>query len=81
MSNPPLPEEAVAMLKKPNPAVITTLQPDGRPVSTATWYLWDDGMMPDPTGAALPEPRRRSVREEGTIFGRASAPSIRAHAV
>jgi len=27
----------VAMLRKPNPAVITTLRPDGQPVSTATW--------------------------------------------
>lgn len=45
MSNPPLPEEAVAMLKKPNPAVITTLRSDGQPVSTATWYLWDDSRI------------------------------------
>src|SRR5690242_8353612 len=43
MSKPPLPEAARAMLRKPNPAVITTLRPDGQPVSTATWYLWDDG--------------------------------------
>ncbi|WP_371784480.1 PPOX class F420-dependent oxidoreductase [Streptosporangium subroseum] len=45
MSKPPLPEEAVAMLKKPNPAVITTLRSDGQPVSTATWYLWDNGRI------------------------------------
>ncbi|MDP9849729.1 PPOX class F420-dependent oxidoreductase [Streptosporangium lutulentum] len=45
MSNPPLPDEAIAMLKKPNPAVITTLLSDGQPVSTATWYLWDDGRI------------------------------------
>ncbi|MGJ6962996.1 PPOX class F420-dependent oxidoreductase [Streptosporangium sp. G11] len=45
MSKPPLPDDAVAMLKKPNHAVITTLQPDGQPVSTATWYLWDDGRI------------------------------------
>ncbi|MER7394055.1 PPOX class F420-dependent oxidoreductase [Streptomyces sp. NPDC000151] len=45
MSNPPLPETAVAMLRKPNPAVITTLRSDGQPVSTATWYLWDDGRV------------------------------------
>ncbi|MGA3487828.1 PPOX class F420-dependent oxidoreductase [Micromonosporaceae bacterium DT55] len=45
MSKPPLPEEAVAMLCKANPAVITTLRPDGQPVSTATWYLWDDGRI------------------------------------
>ncbi|MEU1730866.1 PPOX class F420-dependent oxidoreductase [Streptosporangium sp. NPDC020145] len=45
MSKPPLPEEAVAVLRKANPAVIATLQPDGQPVSTATWYLWDDGRI------------------------------------
>ena len=45
MSKPPLPEAAVAMLRKPNPAVITTLRQDGQPVSTATWYLWDDGRV------------------------------------
>ncbi|MFF1837788.1 PPOX class F420-dependent oxidoreductase [Streptomyces sp. NPDC058231] len=45
MSKPPLPDEAVTMLKKANPAVITTLRSDGQPVSTATWYLWDDGRI------------------------------------
>ncbi|MEW1748901.1 PPOX class F420-dependent oxidoreductase [Streptomyces angustmyceticus] len=45
MSKPPLPDAAVAMLGKANPAVITTLRPDGQPVSTATWYLWDDGRI------------------------------------
>ena len=45
MSKPPLPEAALAMLRKPNPAVITTLRSDGQPVSTATWYLWDDGRV------------------------------------
>ncbi|MET7492723.1 PPOX class F420-dependent oxidoreductase [Streptomyces sp900116325] len=45
MSKPPLPDEAVAMLKKANPSVITTLGPDGQPVSTPTWYLWDDGRV------------------------------------
>jgi len=45
MPNPTLPEAAVAMLLKANPAVITTLRPDGQPVSTATWYLWDDGRV------------------------------------
>ncbi|GAA3483001.1 PPOX class F420-dependent oxidoreductase [Streptomyces yanii] len=45
MSNPPLPENAIAMLKKPNQAVIATLRSDGQPVSTATWYLWCDGRI------------------------------------
>ena len=31
MSKPPLPDAAVAMLRKPNPAVITTLRRDGQP--------------------------------------------------
>jgi PPOX class probable F420-dependent enzyme len=29
------------MLERPNPAVITTLRPDGQPVSVATWYDLD----------------------------------------
>jgi PPOX class probable F420-dependent enzyme len=33
------------MLAKANPSVITTLRSDGQPVSTATWYLWDDGRV------------------------------------
>ncbi|MGC0422032.1 PPOX class F420-dependent oxidoreductase [Embleya sp. AB8] len=45
MSKPPLPEQAVVMLGQANPAVVTTLRPDGQPVSTATWYLWDDGRV------------------------------------
>src|ERR1700759_4489565 len=45
MSKPPLPDAAVVMLRKPNPAVITTLRRDGQPVSAATWYLWDDGRV------------------------------------
>jgi PPOX class probable F420-dependent enzyme len=42
MSKPPLPPEAVALLRKPNPCVIATLRSDGAPVSTATCYLWED---------------------------------------
>ncbi|MFI6584487.1 PPOX class F420-dependent oxidoreductase [Embleya sp. NPDC050493] len=45
MSKPPLPEQAIAMLRQPNPAVVTTLRADGQPVSTATWYLWDEGRI------------------------------------
>jgi PPOX class probable F420-dependent enzyme len=45
MPKPPLPDAAVAMLRKPNPAVITTLRRDGRPVAMATWYLWDNGRV------------------------------------
>ena len=41
----PLTEQASALLAKPNPAVITTVRPDGQPVSVATWYLWEDGRV------------------------------------
>ncbi|MEU6366173.1 PPOX class F420-dependent oxidoreductase [Streptomyces sp. NPDC046931] len=45
MSEPPLPAEAVALLRRPNPGVIATLRADGAPVSTPTWYLWEDGRV------------------------------------
>ncbi|WIE55610.1 PPOX class F420-dependent oxidoreductase [Curtobacterium sp. MCBD17_003] len=45
MSLPPLPDDAVAMLQQPNPAVIATLRSDGTPVTAATWYLWQDGRV------------------------------------
>src|SRR6201986_5125273 len=45
MSKPPLPEAAVGMLHKPNPAVITPRRPDAQPIATATWYLWDNGRV------------------------------------
>jgi PPOX class probable F420-dependent enzyme len=38
---PPLPDDVRDLLSKPNPAVITSLRPDGQPVSVATWYLLD----------------------------------------
>ncbi|CAM5291210.1 3-sulfolactaldehyde reductase [Streptomyces fumanus] len=42
VSKPPLPPEAVDLLRRPNPCVMATLRSDGTPVSTATWYLWED---------------------------------------
>ena len=42
MSLPPLPPEAVELLRKANPAVVATLRKDGSPVSVPTWYLWED---------------------------------------
>jgi PPOX class probable F420-dependent enzyme len=45
MPKPPLPDHIVEILRKPNPAVIATVRPNGQPVSVATWYLWDDGRI------------------------------------
>ncbi|MFE9925122.1 PPOX class F420-dependent oxidoreductase [Streptomyces sp. NPDC005774] len=45
MSKPPLPPEADALLGRPNPCVMATLRSDGTPVSTPTWYVWEDGRV------------------------------------
>ncbi|MGA5316871.1 PPOX class F420-dependent oxidoreductase [Streptomyces pseudogriseolus] len=45
MSKPPLPPEAQELLRKPNPCVMATLRSDGTPVSTPTWYLWEEGRV------------------------------------
>jgi PPOX class probable F420-dependent enzyme len=45
MPKPPLPSELEAFVSRPNPAVIATAEPDGRPHSAATWYFWDDGRV------------------------------------
>jgi PPOX class probable F420-dependent enzyme len=45
MPKPPLPDELLEILAKPNPSVISTLRKDGNPVTTATWYVWDDGRV------------------------------------
>ena len=45
MSKPPLPPEAVELLRRPNPCVMATLRSDGTPVSTPTWYVWEDGRV------------------------------------
>ena len=37
----PLPPEVDEFLRRPNPAVVGSLRPDGSPHTVATWYLWD----------------------------------------
>jgi nitroimidazol reductase NimA-like FMN-containing flavoprotein (pyridoxamine 5'-phosphate oxidase superfamily) len=40
-----LPRPVVDFLKRPNPAVIAFVRPDGYPMSVATWYDWEEGMI------------------------------------
>ena len=40
-----LPAAVVKFLKRPNPAVIAFIRPDGYPMSVATWYDWEDGLI------------------------------------
>ena len=42
MPKAPLPEQALELLREPNPAVIAVRRPDGHPMSVATWYLVED---------------------------------------
>lgn len=42
MPKAPLPPAALALLREPNPAVISMLMPSGHPMSVATWYLIED---------------------------------------
>lgn len=45
MADPALSDAIIELLRRPNPAVMATIGPDGGPVSVATWYLWDDGRI------------------------------------
>jgi PPOX class probable F420-dependent enzyme len=45
MPKPPLSENVIELLTRPNPAVIATVGPEGQPVCVATWYLWEDGQI------------------------------------
>ena len=41
MSDKPMPDAVAELLRQPNPAVMATVAADGRPVSVATWYLFE----------------------------------------
>jgi PPOX class probable F420-dependent enzyme len=41
----PLPSDLVDFLRRPNPAVVASLRPDGSPHTVATWYDWEDGQV------------------------------------
>ena len=40
-----LPSRVIDFLKKTNPAVIASIRPDGYPMTVATWYDWQDGLI------------------------------------
>jgi PPOX class probable F420-dependent enzyme len=42
MPKPPMPDDTLELFRRPNPAVIAVLTPEGQPVSVATWYLVED---------------------------------------
>lgn len=45
MPRPPLPAPVEDLLVQPNFATISTVRPDGQPVSVPTWYLYEDGRI------------------------------------
>ena len=61
----PLDDALRAFLADPNPCVISTVRPDGQPVSVATWYLLDgDRILVNMDGARA---RLRYLREEPRV--------------
>lgn len=42
MPKPPLPPEVADRLRRPAPAVVAVLMPNGDPMSVATWYLLEE---------------------------------------
>ena len=40
-----MPPDVEEFLRRPNPAVVATLRPDGSPHTAATWYDWEDGLV------------------------------------
>jgi PPOX class probable F420-dependent enzyme len=45
MPSLPLPPAVEALVRKPNPAVVASIRPDGTPHTAATWYDWEDGRV------------------------------------
>ena len=45
MPRPPVTDAVAELLARPNPSVITSVRPDGQPVSVATWYLFEHGRV------------------------------------
>ena len=45
MPKPPLPPRVEALVRKPNPAVVASIRPDGTPHTAASWYDWEDGRV------------------------------------
>ena len=45
MPRVPVPSHVDEFLRRPNPAVVATLRPDGSPHSVPTWYDWEDGRV------------------------------------
>lgn len=41
----PLPPDVIEFIRRPNPAVVASVRPDGSPHTVATWYDWEDGRV------------------------------------
>jgi PPOX class probable F420-dependent enzyme len=70
MPKPPLPPHLQEVLARPNPAVIATVRPDGRPNTVATWYVWEDGraLVNMDAGRARVEYMRRNPEVSLTVL-------------
>ena len=65
MPSAPILPEIEELLRKPNPAVMATIRPDGSPHSVATWYEWLDGLILLNMAATRARGRPSQARPEG----------------
>lgn len=65
MPSAPLPAEFERFLEAPRKAVVSTVRPDGAPVTTATWYEWAGGRIVLSMGGG--GRRLRNIRHEPRI--------------
>ena len=61
----PIPPELEEFLRKPNPAVVATIRPDGSPHSVATWYDLVDGLIL--LNLAATRARLEHMRHDGRV--------------
>jgi PPOX class probable F420-dependent enzyme len=61
----PLPPELERFVQAARPAIVGTVRPDGGPVTSATWYDWEDGRLLLSMDAA--QYRTRNLRHEPRI--------------
>jgi PPOX class probable F420-dependent enzyme len=71
MPKAPLPPELERFVAAARPAVVGTVRPDGRPVTTPVWYGWEHGRVLLSMDAAGPRIRnlRNDPRVSLTILG------------
>jgi PPOX class probable F420-dependent enzyme len=62
------PESHIDLLQEPHAAVLTTISADGRPHSTAIWFVLDDGVLKTSGVVSLQKYRNLAARPACSLF-------------